>query len=220
MSWSGCMAARSRWRAASMRARRCRCESRSARAHLPADRVSETSGPAGRTALPPPRSWRRRCAGCPDEQDVRSTGEPMLESSRLLSSLDTESPPAGAERRRILLADDNADMRDYVTRLLRPGYEIATARRRAGGFAPGADDPARPDSVGRDDATNGRFRAAGRNSRRSPSCATCRSSCSPPARVRKRVWKGLTRAPMTTWSSRSRRASCWRGFVPIWSSRG
>jgi signal transduction histidine kinase len=98
------------------------------REHLPPDRVSEASGLGGPDSTASAAFVEEALRWLPDEQDVRLTGEPMLESSRLLSSLDTENPPAGAERRRILLADDNADMRDYVTRLLRPGYEIATAR--------------------------------------------------------------------------------------------
>jgi len=36
--------------------------------------------------------------------------------------------PAGEERRRVLLADDNADLRDYISRLLADrGYEVETA---------------------------------------------------------------------------------------------
>jgi signal transduction histidine kinase len=98
------------------------------RAHLPADRVSEASGVSGPDSAASAAFVEEALRWLPDEQDAPSAGAPILESSRLLSSLDNESPPAGHERRRILLADDNADMRDYVTRLLRPGYEIATAR--------------------------------------------------------------------------------------------
>ena len=98
------------------------------RAHLPADRVSEASAFSGPDGTASAAFVEEAMRWLPDGQDVPSSGAPILEGPRLLSSLDNEGPPAGDERRRILLADDNADMRDYVTRLLRPGYEIATAR--------------------------------------------------------------------------------------------
>ncbi len=42
----------------------------------------------------------------------------------MLVPLGADTATDGQVRRRILLADDNADMRDYVLRLLRPGYEV------------------------------------------------------------------------------------------------
>jgi signal transduction histidine kinase len=42
----------------------------------------------------------------------------------MLVSLSADSIADAPGRRRILLADDNLDMRDYVVRLLRPGYEV------------------------------------------------------------------------------------------------
>jgi PAS domain S-box-containing protein len=36
-------------------------------------------------------------------------------------------PPTGAARPRVIVADDNADMRDYLTRLLAPLYQVETA---------------------------------------------------------------------------------------------
>jgi signal transduction histidine kinase/CheY-like chemotaxis protein len=50
---------------------------------------------------------------------------------------------AVGERATILLADDNADMRDYVRRLLAPGYEVRTAADGAAALAALRED--RPD---------------------------------------------------------------------------
>lgn len=75
------------------------------KAHLPADRVSEE-------ALPTPSSSRS-----------------ALLVDEALRWVDAESPASGskpAEGRasRVLVADDNRDMREYLTRLLKPRYEI------------------------------------------------------------------------------------------------
>ena len=48
----------------------------------------------------------------------------MLETSSGLMTLGAEGAFEGRDKRRILLADDNADMRDYVVRLLRPRYLV------------------------------------------------------------------------------------------------
>jgi signal transduction histidine kinase len=58
--------------------------------------------------------------------------QPFAEEALLLASADREpsepevppAPPAGEEAARILLADDNADMGDYVRRLLAGRYEV------------------------------------------------------------------------------------------------
>jgi len=43
--------------------------------------------------------------------------------------------PAGLTRARVLFADDNADMRDYVQRLLEPQYDVVTMRNGADALA-------------------------------------------------------------------------------------
>jgi signal transduction histidine kinase len=79
------------------------------REHLPADRIGSGSGLA-------------RAAGRPD-----AFIEEALRWLPALSDLPVamETVPAGA-RARVLLADDNADMREYVQKLLSPRYEVIT----------------------------------------------------------------------------------------------
>jgi PAS domain S-box-containing protein len=63
----------------------------------------------------------------------------VLEAGQWLRSLDSEPPPVGVtdiaptdpgarERRRVLVADDNADMREYLLRLLKPHWEVEVVR--------------------------------------------------------------------------------------------
>ncbi len=79
--------------------------------------------------------------------------------------------PAGAiseeDRPRILLADDNADMRDYISRLLADRYEVIAVADGARAPRLGARGPARPDPVRRDDARPRRLRPAPRAAGRS-----------------------------------------------------
>jgi signal transduction histidine kinase/DNA-binding response OmpR family regulator len=88
-------------------------------AHLPADRVA--SGVPGAPAEP---EQARLCAA-----------EPALWAGAAADSAPTG--PAGAAAGRILLADDNADLREHVARLLSPRWEVvavpdgAEALRRA-----------------------------------------------------------------------------------------
>jgi signal transduction histidine kinase len=92
------------------------------RAHLPVDRVTETAGPsvpeggAAATFVEEALRW------LPADDGARNPA--MLDTPNVLASLGADNVGSDAERRRILLADDNADMRDYVVRLLRPGYEV------------------------------------------------------------------------------------------------
>jgi signal transduction histidine kinase len=76
------------------------------RAHLPADRV--------RAARP--------------LQPARGNAALFLEEAlRWLPDVDSLPPPASRERDlRVLVADDNADMRDYLRRLLERDYEVTT----------------------------------------------------------------------------------------------
>ena len=92
------------------------------RAHLPAERVSEIvargapEGVAAATFVEEALRW------LPDDGMGRDTD--LLETSSVLSSLGIDAAMGDQVRRRVLLADDNADMRDYVVRLLRPGYDV------------------------------------------------------------------------------------------------
>ena len=109
-SWCGCTAARSSVESA-VGPRHAPSRSRVpfGTAHLPADRI----GAAPRARPPPPPaptpSSRRRCAGCPDR---RRTAPGDAAGRQCAAGRRAGARPA------ILLADDNADMRDYVRRLL------------------------------------------------------------------------------------------------------
>jgi signal transduction histidine kinase/DNA-binding response OmpR family regulator len=79
-------------------------------AHLPADRVSATRS-LGSTSS----------GGAYVAEALRWTTEPSS------SEAETEALPAGASREvraRIMVADDNADMREYITRLLRKHWTV------------------------------------------------------------------------------------------------
>jgi len=90
-------------------------------AHLPADRVDQSSA----------RSWA--VAGRPDgesatvvppEVDARLYVE---EAEQWWSGAEPPGPAPVGGRGRILLVDDNADLRDHVARLLRPHWDVHTA---------------------------------------------------------------------------------------------
>ena len=78
---------------------------------------------------PPTPSSRRRCAGCPGPcrtMTMQPTPGPLPEET---APGDGGLPRAGAAAReppaRVLVADDNADMREYLARLLRTaGYHV------------------------------------------------------------------------------------------------
>jgi signal transduction histidine kinase/FixJ family two-component response regulator len=61
--------------------------------------------------------WLPRAAG---------TGRPSLEMSRDTMPVAPDAGLPTGPRARILIADDNADMRDYVRRLLAPAYDVQT----------------------------------------------------------------------------------------------
>ncbi|GIF10406.1 SpoIIE family protein phosphatase [Actinoplanes teichomyceticus] len=80
-------------------------------AHLPADRVSDDPAPP---AIADPRPWTDE-AGWWSGDGARSGDDPAPGADR---------PATGG---RILLADDNADLREHVTRLLSPHWEVIGA---------------------------------------------------------------------------------------------
>ena len=196
-----CTAATMRRRAARRAAGTTFTVSHPARQRAPARRT----GSAPRDARRRPRrrgrrSSRRRCAGC------RRAGEPRGRAVGV--------PTRPRDRRRgarILVADDNADMRDYVRRLLEPALDrsrrsatarAALARRRRAPPDLVLTDVMMPELDG-----FGLLRAlrADRATRARPGHHAVG------ARRRGGARRGPARpAPTTTWSSRSRRASCWR----------
>jgi signal transduction histidine kinase len=98
------------------------------RAHLPEDRVSETSARVTPESVSAAAFVEEALRWLPRDDQAGPREGDMLETSSVLSGLGQFSPEPEQVRRRILLADDNADMRDYVTGLLRPIYEIDAAR--------------------------------------------------------------------------------------------
>ncbi len=91
-------------------------------AHLPADRVSNTAEMAVPEGIATAVFVEEALRWLPREGELQA--EPMLEPSSMMVPLGAETVTTGHVRPRILLADDNADMRDYVVRLLRSGYEV------------------------------------------------------------------------------------------------
>jgi signal transduction histidine kinase len=93
------------------------------KAHLPADRISAARTLAS-TALGAAPYVEEALRWLPELSAAGPTGRP---GEILLDGRDgAPRPPAHApgERPRILLADDNADMRDYVRRLLAAQYDV------------------------------------------------------------------------------------------------
>ena len=172
-----------------------------------------------------PRTQRRRERG--DGPRRRGRLRPRASSPRRRAGstpTDAAAVAAGRRRRtapRVLVVDDNADMREYVAGLLadelpgraRPRDGVDGARR-----GPGA--AARPGAHRRDDAADGRLRAARRAAAPTRDRRTCRSSCCRPGPARRAPSRASTPAPTTTWSSRSPPGSCWPGCAPTSSSTG
>jgi len=103
-------------------------------AHLPSDRIgaarTQASTPLGSTPyLDEAFGW------LPDESVDAPFSLPA----------DPIGTPAGAARPRILVADDNRDMRDYVVRLLRPAYAVEAVAN--GDLALAAARVHRPDLI-------------------------------------------------------------------------
>ncbi|HWG78865.1 MAG TPA: ATP-binding protein [Stellaceae bacterium] len=91
-------------------------------AHLPPDRLrAERTGAS--TALGAQPFVEEALRWLPDDA-ARRGAEVDIERELLPSP--RVAAAAGSERATVLLADDNADMRDYVRRLLAPRYEVRT----------------------------------------------------------------------------------------------
>ena len=123
-SWCACTAARiERRRASSAKARRSPSPSRSGRAHLPQDRDrprDPRSATHGRRRRSP--SCRRRSRWLPDARPASSP------ASRAVPAPDAP----GRSRRGCWSSDDNADMREYLTRLLSPQWTVRDCDGRRG----------------------------------------------------------------------------------------
>jgi len=108
------------------------------RAHLPADRISSGDGNAARTATSVSGALAFTAEAqrwLPDDSDA-SFGGVRPDDERSLA----------LERARVLVADDNADMRDYAARLLRAqGWVVETVADGTAALAAARRDP--PDLV-------------------------------------------------------------------------
>ncbi len=105
------------------------------RGHLPDENVVAASGSLTAPAAANPFLLEAmRWLPAQDTSDVQTgPGPDTLEAAP--AALAADARPAAAGRRdadgkpapaRVLLADDNADMREYLLRLLRPGYQVTT----------------------------------------------------------------------------------------------
>ncbi|MCI0343591.1 MAG: ATP-binding protein [Planctomycetales bacterium] len=101
------------------------------RAHLPPEAVG-----AEEEAAPAP--WRRAIFAEEAERWLETAGGPAADGG-------PPSAAAGGDSGRILLADDNADLREYVAGLLSPPYRVETAPDGAAALAAARERP--PDLV-------------------------------------------------------------------------
>ncbi len=122
------------------------------RSHLPDAHVSERSAGSASEGVTAAAFVQEALRWLPDDMApddlpiVIPRDRPLLESAGLLPARDLAPADPGEAPRRILLADDNADMRDYVTRLLRPiGYQIVTAQNGQEALAAAKEN--RPDLI-------------------------------------------------------------------------
>ena len=118
---------------------------RTGTSHLPPERIGAARQPP-RRASAPSRTSKRRFAGCPRPDASTATADADLDDSRDARSIRRATPP------RVLVADDNADMRDYLGRILGQHYRVEVVGD--GSAALDANSPSRSRSRARrrDDA--------------------------------------------------------------------
>ena len=152
--------------------------------------------PKGSAHLPPSAS-RRRDAACrstaarADAYVAEALGWLPAERGTSPASVRTGAP-------RVLVADDNADLREYVRRLLGRALRRRRGRRRPG-RARGGARAAPIHHLRRDDAAPRRVRADPRAARGSGVCVRFRSFCSRRAPAKRRASRASARAPTTIW---------------------
>ena len=91
-------------------------------AHLPAEQVSTERADKIPGVSAAAAFVEEALRWLPDDTGHGSLEPGLLEPATALDAIAADAP--AGERRRILLADDNADMRDYVARLLLPHYDV------------------------------------------------------------------------------------------------
>jgi signal transduction histidine kinase len=112
-------------------------------AHLPADRI-RAERTAASTALGAAPFVEEALRWLPDAADTDALTAPELEISSIGEDERVEAGRDGA-RPRVLVVDDNADMRTYLANLLRPRYEVELASDGADALARAHGD--RPDLI-------------------------------------------------------------------------
>ena len=147
---------------------------------------------ASRRRCAPAPSSRRRCAGCRTTR-TRTTRRTIAPTNS--GDFYLQGRTAGA---RILVADDNADMRAYVRRLLGSRWQVETVVGRRGGAGGDAGAQARSGADRRHDAAPRRLRPLERSAQRSRVARACPSSCFRRAPAKRRGWKAWTPRPTTT----------------------
>jgi len=111
--------------------------------HLPSEQVSTTRGRSVPEGIAAASFVEEALRWLPDGSGT--TDAPgLLEPATILAAI-SPAPAGDGERRRILLADDNADMRDYIVRLLGQRYEVQAVED--GAAALDALRTSRPDLV-------------------------------------------------------------------------
>jgi signal transduction histidine kinase len=108
---------------------------RAGRAHLPAEQVGDAAGRAGTTGL----------AAAYADEALRQLHAGELPAADGDPPISGQPGDGGSARPRVLLADDNADMRAHLRRLLEPRFEIVAARDGAAALDAALADP--PDLV-------------------------------------------------------------------------
>ncbi len=176
---------------------------------LPAGALPSTRRPRGAGDIADSAHHHQRGRVC-----QRGVSRWLPEASRpgTASQTASESGPSVALLllldRRILVADDNPDMRSYVARILRTHWRVDTVENGEAALEKLRGRSVRSRAERRDDAGDRRLRPSPGPSdptrglagvARDPALGAC------PARSR--VSRGCTREPMTTWSSRFWRAS-------------
>ena len=113
--------------------------------HLPLDRVLRGDGQAPENTLgaaPFVQEALRWLSGGTANEESLTTD---LANEDLAGFLEQEREPAGAKRARVLLADDNRDMREYVQRLLARKYDVTAVADGEEALAAARENP--PDLV-------------------------------------------------------------------------
>ena len=129
-AWPGAGAGQAARRLDQRRERRRRGDD--VRDHAPARDVppaaptrSETSARSRPPASGPARLSRRRCAGFPRRARAPNDDRPELPAFReALATPYRQRSEGPDDRPRVLVADDNADMRQYIGRLLAEHYQV------------------------------------------------------------------------------------------------